>query len=65
MQGATGVSRSERVLRACEGCGAPFTPVRPHQRHCRPSCRKLTFERRQAARLARRTTTSRTPCLFE
>ena len=25
--------------RACQRCGEPFTPVRRHQRFCRPSCR--------------------------
>jgi hypothetical protein len=33
----------------CAGCGRPFTPVRRNQRHCRPSCRGVAFERRRAA----------------
>jgi hypothetical protein len=43
------VSRPE-----CAGCGRPFTPVRRNQRHCRPTCRGLAFERRQAARQSQR-----------
>jgi hypothetical protein len=38
-----------RLMRsACRGCGAPFTPIRPRQTHCRPSCR----EKRRAPLLA-------------
>jgi hypothetical protein len=34
-------TRSERVLDVCcAACGGTFTPVRPHQKHCRPSCRR-------------------------
>ncbi len=33
----------------CEGCLKPFQPVRRNQRHCRPSCRRLTFDRKRAA----------------
>lgn len=34
----------ERVLaRPCRYCGRSFTPTRPHQRHCRPSCRLAAF----------------------
>lgn len=32
----------------CEGCRKPFQPVRRNQRHCRPSCRRLTLERKRA-----------------
>lgn len=33
----------ERTER-CAGCGQPFTPVRPAQRHCRPSCGRRDAE---------------------
>ena len=33
----------------CAGCGKPFQPVRRTQSHCRPRCRRLTFERKHAA----------------
>ena len=47
--------RLERVLEAtCAGCGGTFEPVRPHQKHCRNSCRKAAFERRQGQRTAPR-----------
>lgn len=32
----------------CKGCGNRFAPTRRNQRHCRPSCRVLAHERRQA-----------------
>jgi len=35
----------------CAGCGQPFEPVRPHQKHCRPSCRMLAFKSRQTVLL--------------
>ncbi len=34
----------ERVLASrCGHCGETFEPTRPHQRFCRPSCRKAAF----------------------
>jgi hypothetical protein len=37
--------RAERVLLVpCRQCGTDFTPVRPHQRFCRPSCRLAHFK---------------------
>ena len=36
-------TRSERVLASrCGQCGETFEPTRPHQRFCRPSCRRAT-----------------------
>ena len=41
-------SRSERVLTSrCGHCGDVFEPTRPHQRFCKPSCRKAAFTGRQ------------------
>lgn len=31
----------------CEGCGRAFELVRENQRHCRPSCRQLSIERKR------------------
>jgi hypothetical protein len=42
------VPRSLLESRRCEGCEQPFTPARRSARHCRPSCRKLSLERRRA-----------------
>jgi hypothetical protein len=40
---------AERVLtRTCPHCGGTFTPARPHQKHCRPSCRLAAFKGRRA-----------------
>ena len=40
-------TRSERVLtRACQHCGETFEPTRPHQKFCRPSCRRAAFTKR-------------------
>lgn len=40
-----GDRRSQRVVaRNCEYCRAPFEPVRPHQKFCRPSCRWESFK---------------------
>jgi hypothetical protein len=36
---------AERVL--CGFCQQPFRPTRPHQRFCRPSCRRDAFAVRQ------------------
>ena len=36
-----------RRVKSCETCGAEFEAMRPHQRFCRPSCRKAAFEERQ------------------
>lgn len=39
---------AERVLaRSCAYCGQTFRPGRPHQRHCRPSCRLAAFKTRR------------------
>jgi hypothetical protein len=39
----------ERVLtRRCGHCGRLFEPTRPHQRHCRPSCRIAAWKARHA-----------------
>ena len=34
----------------CYHCGSMFTPARPHQKHCRPSCRMAAFKLRQGQR---------------
>jgi hypothetical protein len=46
-------TRSERVLtRRCSHCGDTFEPTRPHQRFCKPSCRRAAFTgRREQPRL--------------
>jgi hypothetical protein len=31
----------------CEGCQRPFVPSRKDARHCRPSCRVLSMQRRR------------------
>lgn len=36
----------------CPGCGELFTPTRPNQRHCRPSCRRRALEPRRDAQVA-------------
>jgi hypothetical protein len=42
------VMRSERVLTSrCDHCGDAFEATRPHQRFCKPSCRKAAFTGRQ------------------
>ncbi len=45
---------AERVLAQnrplCGHYRQPFTPVRPHQRFCRPSCRIQAFKARQEGR---------------
>ena len=38
-----GISRYQRISQqlsslVCPGCNQPFTPVRPKQLHCRPTC---------------------------
>ena len=36
---------AERVLVAiCGQCGEGFSPTRPHQKFCRPSCRMAYFK---------------------
>jgi uncharacterized OB-fold protein len=49
----TRVSRSERVLASrCGHCGEVFEPTRPHQKFCKPSCRRAAFTgRREQPRL--------------
>jgi hypothetical protein len=32
-------------MRTCETCGEQFEPLRPRQRHCRPSCVERAGER--------------------
>jgi hypothetical protein len=40
-------SPAERVLkRPCYHCGRMFEPTRPHQKHCKPSCRMAAFKAR-------------------
>jgi hypothetical protein len=34
----------------CPGCERPFTPRRANQRHCPPSCPKLTERKSEASR---------------
>lgn len=34
----------------CPGCERRFTPARPNQVHCRPSCRAAAFRRRDETR---------------
>ena len=31
---------------SCGHCGGTFTPTRPHQKHCKPSCRMAAFRAR-------------------
>jgi hypothetical protein len=38
--------QSVNTGRPCPGCGASFQPTRRNQRHCRPSCRVLAWQRR-------------------
>jgi hypothetical protein len=38
-------------LLTCPGCGKPFEPVRPRQRHCRPTCQARAQYRDAAPRL--------------
>lgn len=33
-----GPSEDGRFQRRCANCGEVFTPVRPQQKHCRPTC---------------------------
>ena len=40
-------TRSDASL--CAGCGRPFTAVRPHQRFCDVSCRRLSWRAGQEA----------------
>ncbi len=44
-------TRSERLPRECQECGATFTPSRPWQRFCSARCRGL--HHRSPARLER------------
>lgn len=34
------------LRRPCYHCGLMFEPTRPHQKHCRPSCRLAAFKAR-------------------
>ena len=44
---ATADRAGERVLRRpCYQCGLMFEPTRPHQKHCKPSCRMAAFKAR-------------------
>ena len=41
-------TRSERVLTSrCGHCGDTFEPTRPHQKFCKPSCRRAAFTGRR------------------
>ena len=43
---------AERVLALrCAHCGHVFERLRPHQKFCRPSCRRAAFTRRGQRRL--------------
>jgi hypothetical protein len=45
-------TRAQRVVTIpCRQCGTAFTPIRPHQRFCRPSCRWAHFKVTQPPRL--------------
>jgi hypothetical protein len=48
-----GDRRSEANLASqrCQQCGECFEPSRPHQRFCRPSCRRAAFTDRGQRRL--------------
>lgn len=54
----------ETTAATCPGCGESFTPARPNQRHCRPSCRRRALEDRRAAQDAA-LTAQRVLLLFE
>ena len=37
---------SKVLRRPCYHCGRMFEPTRPHQKHCKPSCRMAAFKAR-------------------
>ena len=44
------VTLSTGTLVPCPGCGRPFEPRRPNQRHCSPKCRGLALTQRREAK---------------
>ena len=44
---ASAMATVSKVLRRpCYHCGLMFEPTRPHQKHCKPSCRMAAFKAR-------------------
>ena len=39
------------LRRPCYHCGLMFEPTRPHQIHCKPSCRMAAFKARAERRV--------------
>ena len=42
-------TRSDAFTSRCGHCGDAFEPTRPHQKFCKPSCRRAAFTGRRSS----------------